>query len=124
MSTYRLAYPADLKRQLMNQLPGDGHRATPYNIVVTPRDKRGRKSPVYDADFYEVKAFYINKALDRLDILEAAFKHIPGVYRTTQVHSADGEAQIQDPEWPVGSTRRDKTLRVMVIALMRNPEEV
>lgn len=133
MSIDTLPPPAHLKYLLKRMLPGDGRRADVDGVKVTPRDARGRRAPVYDAGFYEVAAYYTTSGTAsasgaswdaaRLDRLEAALKRIPGVYRTTQVHSVDNHAEIQDREWPVRSTRRDTSLRVMVLALMRDTDD-
>jgi hypothetical protein len=120
MTIDTLPPPADLKRLLSRMLPGDGRHAEVDGITVTPRDARGRRAPVYDADFYEIAAFYVTSDVARLDVLEAALSHIPGVYRTTRVLPVEDHSQIQDPQWPVASTRRDKSLRVMALALMRD----
>jgi hypothetical protein len=106
----------------MSSLPGDGRRAQPDAVQVTPRAANGQRCPVYAADFYEVAAYYVSSNPALLDRLEAALTHVPGVYRTTRVAAVGDHSEVQDRSWPVGSTRRDKMLRVQVLALMRDPE--
>ncbi len=106
--------------------PGEMHTRM-CGVQVTPRTADGRKSSVWAADFYEVAAYYVTSDPALLGPLEDALKAIPGVYRTTRVVPSDDPGLsrrhnvIRDPDWPVGSTRRDKMLRVQVLALLRDP---
>lgn len=125
MTTYKLGTPASLKRLLAGSLPGHGGQPV---VRVTPRDRCERRSAAYDADHYEVSAFYTSSSADALASLEEALKAVPGVYLTTQVHALAGSAcprvsTFTNPAWPapLGTARRDRNeLRPQVIALMKD----
>lgn len=119
MSTYRLALPSELKRQLQGLLPCQ-HGTYPPVLRVTARDRAERKCPVYDADHYEVQAYYTTTDSDSLDLLEKAFRELPGVYATTQVRGR-GHNEVTNPDFPtrLGVSRRGlHQLRPQVIALI------
>jgi hypothetical protein len=119
MSTYRLALPSELERRLQGSLPRQ-HGAYPPVVRVTPRDRVERKCPVYAADHYEVQAYYMTTDSDSLDLLEQAFRELPGVYVTTQVRGR-GCNEVTNPDFPfrLGAGRRGlRELRPQVIALI------
>jgi hypothetical protein len=124
MTTFRLGLPAELRNRLQAELPRwPGHSAA---VRVTPRDRRERRCPAYDADHYEVHAFYTTAALDALAVLETALRAVPGVYLTTRVMPGAGGNIFSNPAWPdaLGITRRDRNdLRPQVIALIRDPQK-
>jgi hypothetical protein len=115
--TRKLPYPADLSRRLAATLPGDSHGQPRPSVRVTPRTADGRKSAVWATDFYEVNAFYVSSDPASLGPLEDALRALPCVCRTARVLPG----REVDRDWPVGSTRRDRMLRVQVLALMRDP---
>lgn len=118
MSTYRLAFPATLKRQLQDSLPRHGEH--PPIVRVTPRKSSGQKCPFYDADLCEIQAFYTATDSESLDRLEQALRAVPGVYTTTQVR---GRGEVTNPDFPerLGAFRRGlPELRPQVIALIRD----
>ena len=88
MTTYRIGYPSDVKRKLEQLLPRLG--SSTLTVKVTPRDRAERKCPVWDADHYEVHAYYTTTSPDVLDQLEKAISELPGVYLTTQVRGSSG----------------------------------
>lgn len=94
MGTRRLPYPARLRDQLLDELPGIRGAGS---VTVTPRDRDGRRCPAYEAAFYEVAAFYVSMGTS-LDVLEAALSAQPGTVRTTQV---SGRA-VSGPATPTG----------------------
>lgn len=117
MSTYQLPFPSELKRQLEGSLPRQYGTYSPV-VRVTPRDRAERKCPVYDADHYEVQAYYATTDSDSLDLLEQALHELPGVYVTTQVR---GRNEVTNPDFParLGASRRGlHELRPQVIALI------
>ncbi|MEU4828791.1 hypothetical protein AB0H37_43710 [Actinomadura sp. NPDC023710] len=119
MSTYRLGFPSQLKRQLQDSLPRQHGTYSPV-VSVTPRDRAERKCPVYDADHYEVQAYYTTTDADSLDLLEQALREMPGVYVTTQVRGR-GRNEVTNPDFPnrLGASRRGlHDLRPQVIALI------
>lgn len=121
MSTHRLPYPAELVRKLQVTLP----RETAWGslcVRVTPRDQAQRKCAAYEADHYELQAFYTTMSPDPLDRLEAALAGMPGVYMTTQVRGT-GHNVVINPDWPaaLGEHRRGfQDLRPQVLALIRD----
>jgi hypothetical protein len=133
MSTIKLLYPGALKNQLRDKLPRDQAGQRPA-ILITPRSHDHRRCAAYEADYYEVQAYYVNSSLDLLGPLERALRAIPGVYSTTWVCPAPPEAgrpllignTFTNPAWPaeLGVGRRGwRRLRVQVIALIRDPED-
>lgn len=122
MTTYHLGQPTELRHRMERDLPrSDGH---PAAVKVTPRDRAERKCPAYDADHYEVQAYYTTMRLGLLEVLEDAVRATPGVYLTTQVWPTPGGPHFTCKAWPapLGSARRDRDLlRAQVIALIRDP---
>jgi hypothetical protein len=123
MTTHCLPYPAELVRNLQGVLP----RQTCWGMLcvrVTPRDGAYRKCAAYEADHYEVQAFYTTMSPDPLDQLEAALAELPGVYKTTQLREVDrGTNMLGNPTWPaaLGQRRRGfHDLRPQVLALIRD----
>lgn len=124
MTTYHLPYPADLAKTLQGTLP----RETALGMLcvrVTPRDHAQRRCAAYDADHYEVQAFYTSMNPDALERLEAALAALPGVYSTTQVrgHGGNDRNTVLNPEWPaaLGERRRGfHDLRPQVLALIHD----
>lgn len=125
MSTYMLGMPAELKHRLESTLPRyAGHSPA---VKVTSRDRHERTCPAYDADHYEVQAYYTVLSADALTALEAALQAAPGVYATTQVRRTSDSVlagnMFTNPEWPpaLGTARRGRhALRPQVIALMKD----
>jgi hypothetical protein len=125
MSTLRLGMPADLKRRLEHSLrSGTRHRPV---VRVTPRDHRERKCAAYEADHYEVQAYYTTTSAGSLSVLEEVLRSVPGVYATTQVRAIDPGASLANtftnPAWPpaLGTRRRDRDrLRPQVIAFIKD----
>lgn len=122
MTTYRIGMPSELKRQLQCVLARQCGR-TPI-VRVTPRDRAERKCAAYDADHYEVQAYYyaMSDDPDSLAPLEKALRELPGVYITTQVRG-QRRNEVTNPEWPaaLGSSRRGfHELRPQAIALIRD----
>lgn len=119
MSTYRLGYPSGLINQLQHSLPRP--RGTGSLVVrVTPRDRAERKCAAYDADHYEIQAYYTTTDPDALDHLEKALRELPGVSVTTQVRGRECN-EVTNPDWPVqlGARRRGfHLLRPQVMALI------
>jgi hypothetical protein len=119
MTTYRIGLPSVLKRGLEQELP---HRdGAMLGVRVTPRDRAERRCAAYDADHYEVQAYYTRTDHDALDLLEKAIAELPGVYLTTQVVSERDRNAVTNPEWPVplGISRRGfHDLRPQVLALI------
>lgn len=94
---------------------------------VTPRDQHERQCPAYDAEHYEVHAFYTTTGADSLDVLEEALRAVPGVYATTQVRRTSDSVlagnMFTNPAWPapLGAARRGRhDLRPQVLALIRD----
>jgi hypothetical protein len=119
MTTYRLGFPSDLKRKLQNSLPRP-HGAGSLVVLVTPRDCAERKCAAYDADHYEIQAYYTTTDPDALDLLEKALHELPGVSATTQVRGRERN-EVTNPDWPtcLGIRRRGfHMLRPQVIALI------
>lgn len=119
MSTYRLGPPSDFKRRMEASL----------NIRVVPRDQRERRHAAYDADHYEMCAYYTTVSHESLDVLEKALKAVPGVYATTQVRRASDRVTAKNiftnPGWPakLGTERRDRNeLRTQVLVFIRDEE--
>lgn len=114
MSTHTLPGPARLRDQLRYLVDDAGY------VQVTPRDKDGRRCAAWDAEWYEVAAFYMYTGTP-LDPLEEKLRALPGVCRTTQVQA---EGQARDPDWP-GFARRYNPgynpLRPQVLALIADP---
>jgi len=109
--------PAILKRQLEATLPS---RNGTLVVRVTPRDSAHRKCAAWNADHFEVQAYYTTTGPDALDLLERALQELPGVYLTTQVRGP-GRNQVTNPEWPaaLGASRRGFfDLRPQVVALI------
>src|ERR1022692_4318450 len=77
VTTHRIGYPSDLRRQLEGALPRQN--GTPV-VRVTPRDRAHRKCAAWSADHYEVQAYYTTTDSDSLDRLEKALRERPGVY--------------------------------------------
>jgi hypothetical protein len=126
VTTHKLGMPADLKRQLEYALPRQ-HGKYPPAVRVTPRDHRERRCAAYDADHYEVQAYYTTTSADSLSVLEEALKAVPGVYATTQVRAGDPGVSRKNtftsPDWPLplGTARLGRDdLRPQVIALIRD----
>lgn len=120
MPTYRTVLPAELRHQLEDLLPRQHGVCRPV-VQVTPRDRGGRKCPAYEADHYEVRAFYTTTDADSLDLLEKALREMPGVYVATQVRRVRGRNEVTNSEWPAaaGTVRRGfHDLRPQVIALI------
>src|SRR5690242_5468234 len=120
MPTHRTGLPAELTRRLEDLLPWQ-HGACRPVVHVTPRDRAERKCPAYEADHYEVRAFYTTSDADSLDLLEEALREVPGVYVATQVRRVGGHNEVTNSEWPAaaGSARRGfHDLRPQVIALI------
>lgn len=122
MTTYRLPYPAELVRKLQGSLP----RETAGGMLcvrVTPRDRDQRRCAAYDADHYEVQAFYTTMSPALLGELEAALAEVPGVYLTTQVCGAGDRNTVINPAWPAALGERRRAfhdLRPQVLALIRD----
>lgn len=122
MTTHRLPYPADLAKNLQGALP----RETAWGALcvrVTPRDHAQRKCAAYEADHYELAAFYTTMSPDPLDQLETALAEVPGVYVTTQVRGEKDRNTVINPMWPdaLGVRRRGfHDLRPQVLALIRD----
>lgn len=113
MSTRTLPYPSRLRDQLTDELPGIRGNGS---VQVTPRDRHGRRCAVWDADFYEVAAYYVALGTP-LDTLEAALRARPGTVRTTQISGFP--ALIRDADWPGFFRRRDRhDLRPQVLAMI------
>jgi hypothetical protein len=124
VTTFRLGQPAELRDRLQAELPRQP--GATLGVRVTPRDRRERRCPAYDADHYEVHAFYTTANLDALTVLETALRAVPGVYLTTRVQPGLGGNIFSNPAWPdaLGIARRDRNdLRPQVIALIRDPQE-
>lgn len=121
MTTYRLGYPSELKRELHAVLPRQNEMHPPV-VRVTPRDRAEHRCAAYDADHYEVHVYYVPKTdTDELDRLEKALGEVSGVYLTTQVRRMPGSNAVTNPEWParLGTSRRDLgDLRPQVLALI------
>jgi hypothetical protein len=118
VTTYRLGFPSELKRHLECTLPHP--RGCSLGVRVTPRDRAERRCPVYDADHYEVQAYYTSFDPGLLDQLEKTLRELPGVYLTTQVRGR-GRNEVTNPEWPaaLGLSRRGfHELRPQVLALI------
>ena len=125
MSTYSLGQPGECRHRLEVSLPRDGGFSA--TVRVTPRDRRERKCPAYDADHYEVQAFYTRASTDLLDQLEDALKAVPGVYVTTQVRRTSDSVLagnvFTNPAWPGSARHRPRgrhDLRPQVLALVRD----
>lgn len=125
MTTYRLGFPSELRRQLEGALPNG--TCCPATVRVTARDCAERRCPAWDAEHYEVMAYYTTTDPASLDRLEMALRELPGVYLTTQVRRADDRVTspnaFTNPDWPVplGTKRRDRDrLRPQVLALIRD----
>jgi hypothetical protein len=118
MSTRTLPSPAQLRDELKYSLPGI--RLHGGYVQVTPQDREGRRCAAWEAEWYEIAAYYIEMGRP-LDELEAALKAWPGVIRTTQVTGYP--AQVRDADWP-GFTRRRGTddLRPQVLAHVGDPQ--
>jgi hypothetical protein len=124
VTTYGLRYPAEMKRHLESVLPQQD--AATLGVIVTPRDRDGRKCPAYESECYEIQAFYTRTSRDVLERLEDAIRALPGVYLTTQVRD-DGtgshQNEVTNPKWPasLGQSRRGlHELRASVLALIRD----
>lgn len=119
MKTHRIGYPSELKRQLEGVLPG---RERTLVVRVTPRDRAHRKCAAWNADHYEVQAYYAVTSREALDVLEKALGDVPGVYLTTQVRGAGQiRNEVTNPGWPaaLGTSRRGlHELRPQVLALI------
>jgi hypothetical protein len=71
--------PADLKHRLADPLPSQEYGVRRV-VRVAPRDSRERGCAAYEADHYEVQAYYYTTtSADALNVLEAALKAVPGV---------------------------------------------
>lgn len=122
MTTYRVGMPSDLKRKLERILPRC--QGAMLGVRVIPRDRAERQCPVYDADHYEVRAYYTMTDSHALDLLEKALREMPGVYLTTQIGHSEGDRDrnaVANPEWPaaLGERRRGfHGLRPQVLALI------
>lgn len=120
MTTYRL--PSELKRDLESALPR--RQGATLSVRVIPRDRAERRCSAYEADHYEVRAFYTMTDADALDLLEKALADIPGVYLTTQLsRGVRDRNMVTNPVWPaaLGQRRRDfHSLRPQVLALVRD----
>jgi hypothetical protein len=113
MSTCTLPYPCQLRDQLKDELPDIRGRGS---VKVTPRDRDGRRCAAWDAEFYEVAAYYVATGTS-LDRLEAALRARIGTVRTTQI--TGNPAQIRDADWPGFARRRDRqSLRLQVLAMI------
>lgn len=123
MTTYRIGTPSEVKRWLLGALPPQGGTCLPV-VRVQPRDRRERKCAAYEADHYEVQAFYTTTGSESLARLEAKVRELPGVYVTTQVCGRGrGGNEVTNPAWPLrlGPSRRGfHQLRPQVIALIRD----
>jgi hypothetical protein len=120
VSTYRLGFPSDLKYRLQNYLPRR-HETGSLVVLVTPRDRADRKCAAYDADHYEIQAYYTTTDSDALDLLEKALRELPGVSATTQVRGGRERNEVTNPDWPaqLGARRRGfHMLRPQVMALI------
>lgn len=122
MTTHRLPYPAELVRKLQGILPRQAAWGMLY-VRVTPRDLHQRKCAAYEAEHYELQAFYTTMSPNSLDRLEAAVAELPGVYVTTQVRGEKDRNTVMNPVWPaaLGERRRGfHDLRPQVLALIRD----
>jgi hypothetical protein len=119
VSTYRLGFPSDLKHQLERSLPRP-HEAGGLTVRVTPRDRAQRICAAYEADHYEIQAYYTTTTTNALDLLEEALRELSGVSATTQVRGRDRN-EVTNPDWPMrlGTRRRGlHLLRPQVMALI------
>jgi hypothetical protein len=129
LSAYRLGLPSDFKRRLQASLPA--YSGVPVSVGdPVPRNRQERRCAAYEADHYEVRAFYTTVSRESLDMLEEALKAVPGVYATTQVRRASDRVTapnvFTNPDWPppLGTERRDRNdLRPQVLALIRDEEQ-
>lgn len=121
MTTYQIGLPSMLKRDLEWVLPPlDG---AILGVRVTPRNRTERRCAAYDADHYEVQAYYTRTDRDALDLLEIALAKLPGVYLTTQVVRECDRNAVTNPKWPIslGVNRQGlHDLRPQVFALIRD----
>jgi hypothetical protein len=109
-----------LKAELQHSLPRPRETGS-LVIRVTPRDRAERRCAAYDADHYEIQAYYTTTNPDALDRLEKALRELPGVSATTQFRGQGGRTEVTNPDWPVrlGTRRRDlHMLRPQVMALI------
>lgn len=74
MTTCRVGLPSDLKRRLERSLPR--HDGAVLGVQVTPRDRAERKCAAYDADHYEIQAYYTRTGYGALDQLEKALAEL------------------------------------------------
>lgn len=113
MSTRTLPSPSQLRDQLKDELPDIRGRG---RVEVTPRDRDGRRCAAWDAEFYEVAAYYVAMGTS-LDRLEAALQARIGTVRTTQI--TGNPAEIRDADWPGFARRCDRqSLRPQVLAMI------
>jgi hypothetical protein len=82
-------------------------------VQVVPRTKDEKRCPAYDADHYEIAAYYTSVGHELLS-LEIALHRLPEVYRTVVIRAGYGI----DPSWPV-RYRCVSDLRSQVRALWR-----
>lgn len=100
--------PSEVKAILHDNLPGRP------NIMVFSRDENEKLTPAYNADHYEVGAYYYEMGAS-LSQLTLAMMKLPGVYQTVVI----GLTSEIDPDWPV-RYRSPENLRPQVRALMRD----
>jgi hypothetical protein len=121
MTLHRM-YPSELRHQLERTLPYQNGTLSTV-VRVTPRDRDHRKCAVWNADHYEVQAYYTTSNSTSLDRLKEAMRELPGVYMTTQVRYVGRLRNLlTNPEWPaaLGTSRRGlHDLRPQVLALVR-----
>jgi hypothetical protein len=120
VTTHRIGLPSEVRRALEDALPRQNGALVPV-VRVTPRDSRHLKCAAYEADHYEVQAYYTTSDPDCLNRLQQALREVPGVTLTAQVLRADGRNQVSDSQWPAALGRRRRgfaDLRPQVLALM------
>jgi hypothetical protein len=114
--------PAELRQQLEYTLPGDARSRV--MVKVTPRDHAELKCAAYEADHYEIQAYYHRMGHELLGPLQRALQEVPGVYLTTQIwgNFPQRGTTVSNPDWPerLGSKRREgHLLRPQVMGLIR-----
>ena len=117
MSTYLFPPPREFAQQLGDHLGIQLTGTTGWRAI--PRNKHGQRCPRWDAEWFEVAAYFtdMGTSLTRMqELLAAEF----GCVRTTTI--TGNPARIADEDWPGWTRRKNREdLRPQVLALFADP---
>ena len=117
MSTYLFPPPREFAQRLGDHLGIQLTGQTFWRAIS--KDAQGRRCARWDAEWFEVAAFYVARGTD-LSRMEELLAAEFGCVRTTTI--TGHPARIADEDWPGWTRRKNREdLRPQVLALFADP---